>query len=404
MKYVIIGAGPAGLNAAATLRRVDSGGDVTLLSGEATPPYAKMVLPYLLAGLMEEKNLFLPVPDNVTFRTGCKATRINTAQRTLETDTGETVEYDRLLIATGGVPERPVIQGSDYPFVLTIRDLPDVWQIQKLLKDKKKKGHAVIAGAGPVSMETGDALHRLGMKITLIVTSNRVFSTMLDVPGAAVVEDHLHKQGVDVLKGEDIVRIGSSGKITLKSGATLDSNLVVFGKGVNPCVAFLAESGIAVRRGITVNEHMETNVPGVFAAGDAVETKDLVVGDQRVNALWPAAVEQGRIAALNMAGIAAGYDGSLSRNILRVFGLSIFVAGQGRADGPEIKISTGAGLYHKIVMDKGILKGFIFIGEVRHEGLYREILQRQTGMGHFANALLRGGFTYGRFQRQAMRI
>jgi NAD(P)H-nitrite reductase large subunit len=242
------------------------------------------------------------------------------------------------------------------------------------------------------------------MKITLIVTSNRVFSTMLDVPGAAVVEDHLRRQGVDILKGEDIVSIGGRGKVTLKSGAALDSNLVIFGKGVNPCVSFLADSGITVRRGITVNERMETNIKGVFAAGDSVETKDLVVGDQRINALWPAAVEQGRIAAMNMAGIPASYEGSLSRNILRVFGLSILVAGQGRADGPEIKVSAGLGFYHKLVMDKGVLKGFIFIGEVRHEGLYRDILQRQTGVGLFADSLLRGSFTYGRFQRRAMRI
>lgn len=404
MKYVIIGAGPAGLNAAATLRHVDPRGVVTILSGEGTPPYAKMVLPYLLAGVMEEKNLYLPVAEGVNFRTGCRVTAIDTQRRTIETGNGETVDYDRLLIATGGVPERPTIEGSDYPFVLTIRDLPDVQRIQKLLKGKKKKRHAVIAGAGPVSMETGDALHHLGMKITLIVTSNRVFSTMLDVPGAAVVEDHLRRQGVDILKGEDIVSIGGRGKVTLKSGAALDSNLVVFGKGVNPCVTFLTDSGISVRRGITVNERMETNIKGVFAAGDAVETKDLVVGDQRINALWPAAVEQGKIAALNMAGIPAIYEGSLSRNILRVFGLSIFVAGQGRADGPEIKVSSGSGFYHKIVMDRGVLKGFIFIGEVRHEGLYRDILQRQTGVGPFADSLLRGSFTYGRFQRRAMRI
>jgi len=404
MKYVIIGAGPAGLNAAATLRHVDPGGSVTLLSGEATLPYAKMVLPYVLAGSLEEKNLYLPVPDGVNFRTGCKVASIDVERRAVKTGKEETVEYDRLLLATGGVPERPVIKGSDYPFVLTIRDLPDVRQIQKLMKHKKKKGHAVIAGAGPVSMETGDALHHLGMKITLIVTSNRVFSTMLDVPGAAVVEDHLRSQGVDILKGEDIVSIGSRGKVTLKSGAVLDSSLVVFGKGVNPCVSFLAESGIAVRRGITVNEHMETNISGVFAAGDAVETKDLVAGDQRVNALWPAAVEQGKIAALNMAGIRACYDGSLSRNILRVFGLSIFVAGQGRADGPEIKVSSGPGFYHKIVMDQGVLKGFIFIGEICHEGLYRDILQRQVDAGMFADSFLKGKFTYGRFQRRAMRI
>jgi len=402
MKYVIIGAGPAGLNAAAVLRQVDPGGVVTLLSGEETPPYAKMVLPYLLSGAMEEKHLYLPVPDGVNFRTGQRVVRINTESRTIETGNGEIVEYDRLLVATGGVPERPAVRGSDYPFVLTIRDLPDVRQIQKLLK--RKKGHAVIAGAGPVSMETGDALHRLGMKITLIVTSNRVFSTMLDAGAAAVVEDHLRRQGVDILKGEDIVSIGSRGKVTLKSGETLNSSLVIFGKGVNPCVDFLAGSGLAVRRGITVNEHMETNIPGIFAAGDAVETKDLIVGDQRVNALWPAAVEQGRIAALNMAGIEARYEGSLSRNILRVFGLSIFVAGQGRADGPQIKVSSGPGFYHKIVLDKGVLKGFIFIGEIRNEGLYRDLLQRQTDTGPFTGILLKGTFAYPRILRRAMRI
>jgi len=402
MKYVIIGAGPAGLNAAATLRQVDSGGVVTLFSGEATPPYAKMVLPYLLAGLMEEKNLYLPVPEGVNFRTGRKIVRINTQRKTIETDDGETVGYDKLLIATGGVPERPAIEGRDSPFVLTIRNLPDVQRIQKLLRGGK--GHAVIAGAGPVSMETGDALHQLGIKITLVVTSNRVFSSMLDVPAAAVVEDHLRRQGVDILKGEDIARIDARGRVTLSSGKTLESNLVIFGKGVNPGVAFLADSGIAIRRGITVNEYMETNIPGIFAAGDVVETRDLIVGDQRVNALWPAAVEQGRIVALNMAGIPASYDGSLSRNILRVFGLSIFVAGQGRADGPEIKVTSGSGFYHKIVMDKSILKGFIFIGEIRHEGLYRDILQRQTNVGPFADALLKGSFAYPRFQRRAMRI
>jgi len=404
MKYVIIGAGPAGLNAAATLRQTDSKGVVTIFSGEETPPYAKMVLPYLLAGVMEEKSLYLPVPEGVNFRMGRRVTRINTERQTIETDNGETVEYDKLLVATGGVPERPTIQGSDYPFVLTIRDLPDVQRIQKLLKGKRTKGHAVIAGAGPVSMETGDALHRLGMKITLVVTSNRVFSTMLDVQAAAVVEDHLRQQGVDVLKGEDIVQIDAKGKVTLSSGKKLDCDLVIFGKGVNPCVAFLADSGIAVRRGLVVNEYMETNIPGIFAAGDAVETIDLVAGDRRVNALWPAAIEQGRIAALNMAGVTAIYKGSLSRNIMRVFDLSIFVAGQGRADGPENKVSSGSDFYRKIVIDKGVMKGFIFIGNIRHEGLYRDILQRGIDVTPFADILLKGAFAYPRLQRRAMRV
>jgi len=404
MNYVIIGAGPAGLNAAATLRRADPGGVVTVLSNEKTLPYAKMVLPYLISGELEEKNLFMPVPEGVTFCPGRKVTRIDVVKRTVETDEGKPVQFDRLLIAAGGVPERPAIEGSDYPFVLTIRDLPDVQRIQKLLEAKKEKGHAVIAGAGPVSMETGDALHKQGMKITLVVTSNRVFSTMLDKDAAAVVEAHLKNRGVDILKGEDITQIDAKGKVTLKSGNTQESNLVIFGKGVKPCTALVEGTGITVRRGIAVNAHMETNMADIYAAGDCVETRDLIAGDLRVNALWPVAIEQGRVAALNMAGIPDSYDGSLSRNILRVFGLSIFVAGQGRADGPEIKVSSGTGFYHKIVLDKGVLKGFIFVGDVRHEGLYRDMLQRQADVGIFAGSLLAGKFAYPRIQRRAMRM
>jgi NAD(P)H-nitrite reductase large subunit len=402
MKYVIIGAGPAGLNAAATLRKADPQGVVTILSGEGILPYAKMVLPYLLAGLMEEKNLYLPLPEGVDIRIGRRVIRINPERHTIETNNGEIVEYDRLLVATGGVPERPTVEGSDLPFVLTIRDLPDVQRIQELLGGETQ--HAVIAGAGPVSMETGDALHRLGMKITFIVTSNRVFSTMLDVKAAAIVEDRLRQQGVDVLKGEDIIRIGTEGKVTLSSGTTMACDLVIFGKGVNPGVAFLAGSGLAVRRGLIVNEYMETNIPGVYAAGDAVETMDLVAGERRVNALWPVTVEQGRVAALNMAGVPAIYEGSLARNILNVFGLSILVAGMGRADEPEIKVCSGPEFYHKIVMDRDVLKGFIFIGGIRHEGLYRDLLQRRTAVTPFADVLLKGNFSYPRFQRRAMRL
>ena len=402
MRYVIIGAGPAGLAAAATLRQLDPGGVVTILSGEGMPPYAKMVLPYLLAGLVEEKNLYLPVPQGVEVRLGQRVARLDTKRQTVETERDESVPYDRLLIATGGVPERPAIEGSDLPFVVTVRDLPDVRRIQERLPGKT--GHAVIAGAGPVSMETGDALHRLGMKTTFVVTSNRVFSTMLDVQAAAVVEEHLRQGGVDVIKGDDIVRIDAEGKVTLRSGAVLPCDLVIFGKGVNPCMRFLAGSGLALRRGVLVDERMQTSLPGVFAAGDVAEAKDLLAGEQRVNALWPVAIEQGRVAGANMAGVPATHDGSIARNILRVFGLSILVAGMGRAEGPDVKISTGPGVYHKIVTERGLLKGFIFVGEVRREGLYRDLLQRQINITPFADPLLKGTFTYARFQRQAMRV
>jgi len=402
MKYVIIGAGPAGINAAAVLRNADPRGSVTVLSGEDAPPYAKMVLPYLLAGAAEEKNLYLQVPEGVTLRKGRRAVRIDPKKRLVETDDGKTVPYGRLLIATGGVPERPPIEGSDLPFVATIRDLLDVRRIQERLPGKTR--HAVIAGAGPVGMETGDALHRLGMKVTFVVTSNRVFSTMLDARAAAVVEERLRREGVEIFRSDDIVRIAPDGKVTLKSGRETVCDLVVFGKGVKPCAAFLEGSGIAVGRGILVDEHMETNIPGIFAAGDVAEAKDLIAGERKVNALWPVAIEQGRVAASNMAGVPATYGGSVARNILRVFGLSILAAGAARDDGPDVRLLTDAGSYHKIVLDGGILKGFVHIGEIGGEGLFRDLLQRQIDVAPFADALRRGSFSYARFQRRATRM
>ncbi|MHB9098130.1 MAG: NAD(P)/FAD-dependent oxidoreductase, partial [Syntrophales bacterium] len=314
--------------------------------------------------------------------------------RDVVTAAGKSFSYDRLLIATGGTPERPKIEGGDLPFVFTVHDLPDVTGIRDRLPGRA--GRAVIAGAGPVGMEIGDALHQLGMAITFVVSSNRVFSTILDPPAAEMARRKFEEKGVEIRTGEEIVRIGKEGEIILKSGEKRKCDVVIFGKGVSPCLPVLAGSGIAVDRGIRVDDRQETNCPGIYAAGDVAQTRDIAYGDNRVNALWPVAVEQGRIAALNMAGIPAVYPGSLARNILRVFGLSILVAGRGRDEGPDVRRSkTGEG-YHKIVLDRGILKGLIFVGEARNEGLYTDLIKSGADVTPYADSLLRGSYGYGR--------
>jgi len=291
--------------------------------------------------------------------------------------------------------------GGDLPFVFSVRDLPDVMGIRDRLR--KGTGHAVIAGAGPVGMEIGDALHQLGMSITFIVSSNRVFSAMLDLPAAELVRRKLAEKGVEIRTGEDIARIEGDGEVHLKSGERRKSDIVVFGKGVKPCLGFLTGSGIAVDRGVPVDDRQETNCPGVYAAGDAAQTIDIVYGDKRVNALWPVAVEQGRVAALNMGGIPAFYPGSLSRNVLRVFGISILTAGRSREEGPDVRRRETADSYHKIVLDRGILRGLIFIGDVRNEGLYVGMIKSGTDVSSCADSLLRGSYGYGRHLARSMK-
>ncbi len=394
MKHLIIGGGPAALSAAAVLRKVDPAGKVTILSREKVKPYARMALPYLLAGKIEEKDFFHTEPAGTELLLGEEALRIDPRGREVMTAAGKSFAYDRLLIATGGTPERPKIEGGDLPFVFTVRDLPDVTGIRDRLPGRA--GHAVIAGAGPVGMEIGDALQGLGMAVTFVVSSNRIFSTMLDQPAAEMARRKFEEKGVEIRTGEEIVRIGKEGEVLLKSGEKRRGDIVIFGKGVTPCLTALAGSGIAVGRGIRVDDRQETNCPGIYAAGDAAQTRDTVYGDNRVNALWPVAVEQGRIAALNMAGIAAVYPGSLVRNMLRVFGLSILAAGRGCAEGPDVRRSETGDGYHKIVLERGVLKGLIFVGEVRNEGLYTELLRSGADVTPYIDSLMKGSYGYAR--------
>ena len=402
MRHLIIGCGPAALSAAAMLRRVDPAGSVTILSRETVRPYAKMALPYLLAGKIGEKEFSLAVPAGTELLLGEEALRIDPGRREVVTAAGKRFTYDRLLIATGGTPERPKIDGGNLPFVFTVRDLPDVTGIRERLPGRA--GRAVIAGAGPVGMEIGDALQGLGMAVTFVVASGRVFSTILDPPAAELVRRKIEEKRVEIRTGEEIVRIGKDGEVLLKSGEKRACDIVILGKGVVPCLPFLAGSGIVAGRGVRVDDRQETNCPGVYAAGDVAETKDLVYGDTRVNALWPVAVEQGRVAALNMAGIPAVYPGSLARNILRVFGLSILTAGSGRDEGPDVRRSETGESYHKIVLDRGILKGLIFIGEAQNEGLYTGLIKAGADVSSYADSLLKGSYGYGRHLARSMRL
>jgi len=400
MKYLLIGGGPASVSASATLHRVDTSGEITILTMERHRPYAKMVLPYLISDDVEEKHMYLYLPQGVDIVYDQEVVKIDHSEKQVETASGRHFTYDKLLIATGGVPERLHVEGGDLPFVFTIRNLGDVIGIKNRLNGKK--GRAIIAGAGPVSMETGDALYKLGLDITFVVSSNRIFSTLMDLEAATFMEKQLREKGIEIRKGEDIIKVEKDGTVCFKSGDKQPSSLVIIGKGVKPCIAFLEGSGIKTKRGIIVDEHQETNLPGIFAAGDVAETYDIVYGDKRVNALWPAAYEQGTIAALNMASIPTAYQGSLARNILRVFGISVLSAGMARADSPEVHTNVGHDYFRKIILEDGILKGLIFVGDVKNEGLYASLMKRRIDVSAFSDSILRGTYSYPRFMRSVI--
>ncbi len=399
MRYVIVGGGPAGFSAARALRGLDLQGRVTMLTKEAEPPYARIALPYLVHGAVDKALLFLPMPDGVVMMRGEEAREIDPGRREVRTSSGRTISYDRLLLATGADPLKPDIPGIDLPLVFTIRDLANAQADRDRLRTAGAR-RAVVAGAGPVGLELGDALLKAGCAVTFVVGSDRLFSAMLDAPASAFLERRLAAKGIEIRKNDNLAAILPSGTASLSSGARVPCDIVIVGKGVSPRIDYLSGASVRARRGILVDKYQQTNVPGIYAAGDAAETADIVHGDSRINALWPEALEQGKVAACNMAGRPLAYEGSFSRNVMRVFETTIQAAGMTQGDEGRADREEGRDFHSKLVLDNGILKGFIFLGDVRSVGFYSDLVRRKVPVSSFAGSLRRGSLDYARFVKE----
>lgn len=399
MRYVIVGGGPAGFSAARVLRNIDARCRVTMLTKEIVSPYARIGLPYLVHGAWDEALLFFPMPDGVDIIPGELAREVDPERGEVRTASGKAISYDRLLLASGADPLKPDIPGIDLPFVFTIRNLDDARSVRNLLRSGGVR-RALVAGAGPVGLELGDALLKAGCAVTFVVGSDRLFSAMLDAPASAFLERRLAEKGVAIRKNDSLAAILPSGTALLSSDIRVPCDIVIIGKGVEPRIDYLPGSGVRTGRGILVDRFQQTNVPGVYAAGDAAETPDIVHGDSRVNALWPEALEQARIAAHNMAGRTVAYEGSFSRNVMRVFDTTIQAAGQTQGEGGRVEREEGPDFHRKLVLDNGILRGFIFIGDIQSVGFCSDLIRRKIRASSFVGPLLRGSFDYARFVKE----
>jgi NADPH-dependent 2,4-dienoyl-CoA reductase/sulfur reductase-like enzyme len=392
MRYLIIGGSIAGLSCATKLRQLEPRSEVTVLS-EEDKPYAKMALPYLLTG---ERDLRLAVPEGVEFLGNRKAGEVVPDERKVITKDGTPFAFDKLLIASGAGASVPELEGSGSSAVFTVRDLSDIQGIQGLLgKARQKK--VIISGAGLVSMEMGDAVAKLGFTPVFLISSHRVFSMILDDPGSEVLTGDLAAKGAEVHFGESIKGVETRNEgvlVETQSGKEFTGDLVIIGKGAVPNTAFLASSGIEVDRGVMVDEFLETNSQGIFAAGDVCQGYDLVYGDKRVNALWPVAIEQGIHAAMNMTHFRIPYRGSVARNIVTAFGNTVFTAGLSRNEDLEIYRREGPRRYSKIVLRDGRLVGAIFINMRIDPGAYLFAMERQGEVSRLKEAMLSGSLSY----------
>ena len=396
MKHVIIGAGAAGMTAAEVLRKFDPNASITVLDGEGEGPYARMAIPYLLSNQIDETGTRLRRdPDHYRkLRIDiekARATALDAAGRAVRLADGRVLPYDRLLIATGSVPSREKIEGIDLPGVHTCWTLADA---RAIIASLRPGARVVQMGAGFVGCIIIQGLVSRGAQLTILVRSGRMVSRMMPPKASEMIAAWCQSKGVRIMgktQTAKVERDGNALKVTLTTGEVLPADVYLSAVGVKPGIDFLAGSGIAIQAGIVVDERMRSNLPGVYAAGDVAEANDCLYGKPLVNAIQPNAVEQARIAAINMAGGETDFVGSLAINVLDTMGLVSCSFGQweGEEGGESVELLDEArNRYLSLKFKNDVLIGATSIGWTEHIGALRGLIQTRTRLGAWKDRLL----------------
>ena len=397
MKHIILGNGPAGVVAAETLRRVAPADEILLVGNEDEPPYSRMAIPYLLEGNIDETGTYLrKTADHfaslrITQRRG-RVVAVNTEKQTILFEDGQFEGYDRLLIATGSHPVRPPIPGIDLPEAQTCWTLADARNIAQLAQPGSR---VLQLGAGFIGCIIMEALVKRGVQLTVVEMGDRMVPRMMTPEAGGMIKRWVEKQGVNVVTKAGVDRIekgqNSPLTVTLTTGDQLECDLLIVAAGVAPNVAFLEGTAVHVAKGILVDATMQTSVPGIYAAGDVAEAPDLFSGRHLVSAIQPNAVDQARIAALNMAGQPTEMKGVLAINVLDSMGMisSSFGEWQGVEGGDGVERADEAnGRYISLQFQGEVLVGATSVGLTEHVGALRGLIQGKTKLGAWKPKLL----------------
>jgi NAD(P)H-nitrite reductase large subunit len=399
MKHLIIGSGPAGVVAAETLRKRAPGDEITMLGAEPEPPYSRMALPYLLVGSIGEDGTYLRKDADHFARLGiavrrCRATSVDSARREVRTDAGEVLSFDRLLIATGVTPNRPPIPGIDLPGVLACWTLDDA---RRILELAKPGAEVLQMGAGFIGCIIMEALAARGVRLTVVEAGNRMVPRMMTEGAGAMIKGWCERKGIRVLTGTKVASIEArDGRLlaALDRGDALACDVVISATGVRANVGFLAGSGIACDQGVLVDHRLETNVPGIYAAGDVAQSPEFPSGQRVINAIQPVAVDEARIAATNMSGGSAAMVGNLAMNVLDTLGLVASSFGQwagvpAEQGGSSVEIrNDGTFRYIRLEFKEDVLIGATTLGVIDHVGAIRGLIQGRVKLGRWKQELI----------------
>jgi NAD(P)H-nitrite reductase large subunit len=394
MRVLILGAGPAGLTAARTLRELAPSRSIdpaiTMVSAEPSPPYSPPAMAdYFLTGRNE--TLYWQGEEvcewlRVDYRPGFGVASVFPDQRQVLLEDDSYLDYDRLVIATGSHLYAP-LQGHDLPGIYNFKSLTAA----RRLIERVKAGDAenvLIVGAGFIGVEVAVLLNELGCSVT-IIDKLWLMPHILDEETAELVQHDLERRGITVRLHSEALRFAGENEVTgveLAGGETLVADAYIAATGVKPNVSFLEGSGLDIGWGIRVDHRMRTNLPNIWAAGDVAETYDRMNGERYVHAIWPNATAQGEVIGQDILGYSTRYAGAERMNSMKHLGLPIMAVGA--AKGSETLRWRNGDKLRKIFLDDGRIVGFRLAGDISGAGTYRALMLRGTDVRGFGEDLL----------------
>ena len=324
MKTIIVGGVAAGASAAARLRRLDENAEIIILERGEYISFANCGLPYYVGGVIEKRNrLLVQTPKsmhsrfNLDIRVNNEVLKILPAEKYVEVRDIKREEtyienYDYLVLCPGASPVIPNISGIDKPNVFAVRSLPDSDMIKSYI-ETVKPSKALVIGGGFIGLEMADILNEEGIEVTLVEASSQVMGS-LDIEMAAIVHNHLTKQGIKLCLKEKVVWFGGEERVeavVLANGNMVETDMVVLGTGVKPEARLAENAGLDIGStgGILVNDYLQTSDPSIYAAGDAIQVKDYITEGETLLPMAGPANRQGWIAANNIAGRSIEYSG-----------------------------------------------------------------------------------------------
>lgn len=399
MHYLIIGAGPAAVNAAEHLKKLDPAARVTMLAAEQVPPYSRMALPYFLTGSIEAEGCYLRKGQDHYANLGIdlkfgRASSVDTSSKEVTLLGGEKLGYDKLLVATGGTATRPPIDGIDLDGVHNCWSLADA---HRIIEGTSAGSKVVLMGAGFIGCIILEALAARKVDLTVIEMEERMVSRMTNEAMGNMIKGWCEKQGIKVLTSTRVTSIARSDgsdplAVTTAAGETLPADLVICATGVRANTAFLDGSGIDVDAGIVVDDCMQTSVPDVYAAGDVAQGRDLSTGEYEVQAIQPTAVEHGMLAARNMVnGNRTPRGGTINMNVLDTVGLisTSFGLWMGVDGGDAAEMSNPERFeYLNLQFRDDVLVGASSLGMTQHVGVLRGMIQTGAHLGDWKQVLM----------------